>query len=846
LGLSGEVSPEFHFFLQRPAKTTSYFFNYTTEIMILSESVSQEINMSCYHCGERCPTEVIRLDEKLFCCEGCKIVYEILSEKNLCNYYDLNAAPGKTQKILPLKNKYEYLDDEELTNKLLDFKDGKISAVTFFIPQMHCSSCIWLLENLFKVNSAILQSRVNFIEKKLSVSFQTSAISLRQVVELLAFIGYEPQISFEDTEKKSQNLVSKKLYYKVGIAGFGFGNIMLLSFPEYLSIDVSSAELRAIFSYVIFLLSLPIFFYCGSEYFVSAIKGLRKKFVNLDVPISIGIITLFTKSVFEIFAHGNPGFMDSLAGLIFFLLLGKIFQNKTYDVLNFERNYKSFFPISVTVKKSGEEKAIPLSQLKIGDRIVVRNGELIPADSILFSGDGNIDYSFVTGESSPVEKVVGEMIYAGGRQSGSSIELEVLKEVSQSYLTQLWNNFTTKSSEDFSFSGVANAFSKYFTFAVLVIAAVSYFYWMNIDHNVAVNAFITVLIVACPCALALSTPFTLGNTLRIFGKNDFYVKNIRALENLGSIDTIVWDKTGTLTESGESEITFVDGTLSSKEMIWVKSLVRNSNHPLSKKIYASINEAAALKIENYLELPGKGIQGEVSGQKLKIGSEHLFEQFAAEAKTPGELETVPPPLSSEVYVSINDEVRGKFKIQNKYRHDAATIITRLQSKYDSYLLSGDNESEQLYLENLFKKKENVLFRQAPLDKLNFITRLQAKKKRVLMLGDGLNDAGALAQSNVGISVSEDILNFTPASDAILNAKMLKKIPGFLKFTTISIKIIYASFTISILYNLVGFYFAVQGLLSPLFSAVLMPLSSISVVVFATVTTTYFARRKGLL
>ena len=814
--------------------------------MTLSKLVSQEINLTCYHCGEDSPSDSIHLDEKIFCCEGCKIVYEILNEKNLCTYYDLNTSPGKTQNNLLLKNKYEYLDDEELTAKLLDFSDGKVSTITFFIPQMHCSSCIWLLENLFKVDANILQSRVNFIEKKLSLSFRSDQISLRKVVELLAFIGYEPQISFEDVEKKAKVSINKKLYYKVGVAGFGFGNIMLLSFPEYLSIDVSSESLRTTFSYVIFLLSLPLFFYCGSEYFISAFKGLRKKYVNIDVPLSLGILAFFGKSSYDIFAYGSPGYMDSLAGLIFFLLLGKIFQNKTYEVLNFERNYKSFFPISVTIKKSGEEKTIPLSQLKIGERIVVRNGELIPADSILFNGEGNIDYSFVTGEASPVQKVVGEMIYAGGRQMGSSIELEVLKEVSQSYLTQLWNNFQTKSGAEFSFTGIANSLSKYFTFVILLIASIAFFYWIRIDTNIAITSFITVLIIACPCALAMSTPFTLGNTLRIFGKNDFYVKNIRVLEDIANIDTIVWDKTGTITKAGETEIEFSGESLSDEEKVMVKSLVRNSNHPLSKKIFASIENSTFSKVENFTEIVGQGITGEIGGQKIKIGGETFFN---LKHKTDGEntiVETMPVPVSSEVYLSINDVIKGKYKIQNKYRDETDSVIKQTQKKYDSYLLSGDNETEKSFLVKLFGSEERVFFKQSPLAKLNFIKKLQSGKKKVLMLGDGLNDAGALAQSNVGISISEDILNFTPASDAILNAKMLLNLPTFLNFTTVSLKIIYASFFISILYNIFGLYFAVQGLLSPLLSAVLMPISSISVVVFTTITTTFFAKRKGLL
>ncbi|RJR10461.1 heavy metal translocating P-type ATPase, partial [Candidatus Parcubacteria bacterium] len=363
----------------------------------------------------------------------------------------MNEQPGKTQNKNLFKKKYEFLDDEDLKKQLLEFTDSKISTVSFFIPDMHCSSCIWLLENLYKINSGILNSKVNFLEKRIHIAFNHNEISLRQLVELLASIGYEPQINLNETtesdysnassNRKVKSNYNKKLYYKVGIAGFAFGNIMLLSFPEYLSIDASSELLRRVFSGLIILLSLPVFFYCAVDYFVSAYKGIRKKIINIDFPLSLGIIVLYFRSLYEIIFQSGAGYMDSFAGLIFFLLLGKLFQNKTYETLNFERDYKSFFPISVIIRKNGEEKSIPLSKLKVKDKIIVRNNELIPADSFLLKGNANIDYSFITGEAEPVQKNVGELIYAGGKQIGGIIELEIAKEVSQSYLTKLWNQY---------------------------------------------------------------------------------------------------------------------------------------------------------------------------------------------------------------------------------------------------------------------------------------------------------------------------------------------------------------------------------------------------------------------
>jgi Cu+-exporting ATPase len=232
------------------------------------------------------------------------------------------------------------------------------------------------------------------------------------------------------------------------------------------------------------------------------------------------------------------------------------------------------------------EEVIPIYNLNIGDRFVIKNNELIPADSVLIKGDALIDYSFVTGESQPVEKICGDMIYAGGKQAGGAIELDAVKEVSQSYLTQLWNNDTFTKKIESRMTTLSNRVSKYFTFIVLSIAFISAFYWISESWALAVNAFTAVLIIACPCALALSTPFTLGNTLRIFGRAKFYLKNISVIEALSKIETIVFDKTGTITQSQSADVEYFDlNSTNENDNVLIKSLVRHSTHPLSKSIY---------------------------------------------------------------------------------------------------------------------------------------------------------------------------------------------------------------------------------------------------------------------
>ena len=800
----------------------------------MNYSVDKSTKLICFHCGQDCPDDSIHLEDKYFCCNGCKTVYEILNQNQLCNYYNFENNPGISPSSIYDK-KYDYLDEKDVIEKIVDFRDDKITSLTFYIPQMHCSSCIWLLENLYKLNSAVLQSKVNFVRKELSVRFLHEKLSLKDLVKLLASIGYEPQISLDSVELKKEQHSNRQLYYKIGIAGFCFGNIMLFSFPEYFSIDITETFLKKFFSYLNLILALPVFFYSASDYFISAFKGLRKKVVNIDVPISLGILVLFIRSAYEILFNVGPGYFDSMAGLVFFLLIGKILQEKTYDALNFERDYKAYFPLSVTIKQNENEKSIPVSKLMVGNRILIRKNEIIPADSILINGEGIIDYSFVTGESHPVSKVSGEMIFAGGRQLGGAIELEVIKEVSHSYLTRLWNNDTFNKIGESYFTRFSNTVSKYFTIIVLLIAIGAGAYWLTVDLKTAVHVFTSVLIVACPCALALSTPFTLGNAMRILGRNKFYLKNSSVIEEMAKVNEIVFDKTGTITESGKADIIFQGKVLTPFEQKLVKSLVRNSTHPLSKKIYDSIDVDEIFPVTKFQEKTGAGISGMIYGYLVKLGSSSFVGLENSDEET----------LQTRIYLSINEQFVGKFIISNSYREGIDEVIKNLSEHYHLSLLSGDNEGEKATLENIFGKKSNLNFRQSPEDKLIYIKEQQLKGKKVLMLGDGLNDAGALSKSDVGIAVTDDISNFSPACDAILHGSELKKLPKFLAYAKDGVNIIYASFAISFMYNLIGLSFAVEAKLSPILAAILMPVSSISVVLFATVMTNIFGKKRGL-
>lgn len=803
-----------------------------------SHSTTSKSTATCFHCGEECSEEVLHFDEKEFCCAGCKLVYEVLNENELCNYYQIAERPGISQKDMSRKdNRFDYLDDADIANRLVDFQNGEETHITFSIPLIHCASCIWLLENLHKLHPGVVSGRVDFIKKKVQVKYCQEAVSLKELVQLLSRIGYEPSINLSDAEKKQPAFTDKKLIQKLAVAGFCFGNMMLFSLPEYFSeAELLGEGFKKTFNYLNVLLALPVFFYAATDYYRSAWLSIRNKAVNMDVPIALGIVTLFSYSLYDIFALGNEGYMDTLGGLLFFLLIGKYYQQKTYDTISFDRDYKSYFPIAVTRVVRGIEEVIPLIKLHVGDIIKVRNEELIPADSILLEGDAYIDYSFVTGEQIPVAKGKGELVYAGGRQKGQPITLAVQKSPSQGYLTDLWNNESFEKEKTNSLESLANRISGKFTFTVLAIAVAALVFWVaRGEVSLGVLAFTSVLIITCPCALAMSTPFTLGNTLRVFGQGKFYLKNAQVIERMAQVDTVVFDKTGTLTAPSEAKVSYHGEKLSAESKSIIKTLVSHSTHALSNRINSWLDGIPIATVSEITEIQGKGIVGNYRGQAIRLGSPEFVGYQNGNLKEGGNL----------VFFSIEGNVIGYFLIQSGLRKGIEQVVAHIGSDREVHLLSGDQDHERNHLRQVFGKDVLMNFNQSPKEKLEYIQILNQAGASTLMVGDGLNDAGALRSAQVGIAVTDRITNFSPASDAIMDAAVIHRLPAFLDFAKTSRKIIKASFGLSFTYNTIGVIFAVQGLVSPVFCAVLMPISSISVVVFTTLATNYLAVKRGL-
>lgn len=813
-----------------------------SEPLPVTNHAAAPARVACQHCGTPCPPAAAA--GPAFCCAGCQMVFELLQEHGLGQFYALNGTPGRRVARPTETGRFDYLDEPAVRERLVDFADGRTTRVTFHLPAIHCVACVWLLENLFRLHPGIGRTRVDFARREAAIEFADERLKLSEVAALLDSIGYPPDLRLAHLDARGRRPVPRRLWLQVGVAGFVFGNTMLFSLPQYFGLDaLHGPAFERLFGGLSLLLSLPVVFFSAGDYWRTTWLSIQRRRMTMDVPIALGIAAIFLQSVWEVLSGTGEGYFDTLSGLLFFLLCGRVFQQRTYDRLTFDRDYRDFFPLSVQrVAADGRVARVALAQLGVGDRLCLQHGDLVPADARVEAGEAVMDYSFVTGEAEPVLAAPGDRLHAGGRQLGGRLEVTTLKPVSQGYLTSLWNQDAFRKERDDTFNTLTNRYSRRFTWLVLGIALAAGAFWVTAgEAGRALHAFTGVLIVACPCALALAAPFTLGAAQRLLARRGVFLRNGEVVESLARVDAVVFDKTGTLTAPRATEAAFHGAPLDEAERAAVAAVAGASSHPLARGIARALGEAAPVTPENFVERAGRGLAAEVQGRRLVLGSA----AWLREQGIPVGDEDLSDAPASRVHLALGGAWRGAFAVQATLRPLTERLVDELPAGVTADLLSGDQPRERARFAALFGPAAELRFGCSPLDKLGHIRALQRRDRTVMMVGDGLNDAGALRQADVGVAVAEEVGAFSPASDVILDARQVPQTPALLRFARRTVGVVRAGFVISALYNVVGLSFAVTGRLSPVICAILMPVSSVTVVAFATGLTGWLARRSPL-
>jgi Cu+-exporting ATPase len=770
---------------------------------------------TCRHCGESCDRSIVESPLGTFCCDGCEAVYRILQEHDLGDFYTCAPSPGLSQRGRSNLDdaRFAVLDEPRIAGEFLEFDDGRMARAVFAVPALHCASCVWLLEQFWRFDPAVTRSEVDLQRRTLRVEYNPSQTSLRRIAEQLAALGYEPLLSIERSTGAAPG-ARRRLYLQLGVAGFAFGNIMLFSIPRYVNAAPLEGGFQQLFDALNIALAVPVLLFSVSDYFRTSWQALRHLTITLDVPVALGLGVLFLRSVADIASGRGEGFMDSFAGLAFFLLLGRLFQQKVFDRISFDRTYRSFLPLSVRREAAGGVQVTPLERLEPGDRIRLRRREVVPADGRLLDERGTVDYAFITGEEAPLVVRRGDVVRAGGR-AGGAMRLSIERPVSQSQLAALWNNPVFGKEKPRWLTNLAAGFGAWFTVGAIGLAAAGAIAWWP-DAAASASVATAVLIVACPCALTLSAPLALGTAMGQLGTRGLYLKQPAVALDLSRIDMVVFDKTGTLT-GGNGQRSIEGGGLSDQGWRLVCRLAQESVHPVSRAIAQKAVATDDLPRPAHVrEMPGQGISGIVGGEAVAIGSAAFI------AKCTGR----PTAADDRTYLVAGSE-RGWVRLSSPARPGIEEATAALGSDHDIYILSGDRDAEWTRWLPLFGPR--MRFQQSPDDKLAFVRKARAEGRRVLMAGDGLNDAGALAAADVGLAVSDDTSCIVPACDGVIAGDRLTDLPAFLRYARRARAVVIACVAVSVAYNAIGLTLALSGRLTPLASAVLMPVSSITVI-----------------
>ena len=786
----------------------------------------------CRHCGDPCDLDAVRTPDGAFCCRGCETVFTLLRTSGLDAFYACEIVPGTSQKRTRSldKDRFAVLDDPAVAARLITFNDGVTARATLSVPSIHCASCVWLLEQLWRFDDGVTRSEVDLLRRSVRVEYRPEATSLRRIAERVASLGYEPLVSPEDAAPQPPAR-RRRLHLQVGVAGFAFGNIMLFSIPRYVNGAPLDGGFQQLFDVLNVVFAIPVLLFSAQDYFRTAWHAIRGRSMALEVPVALGLAVLFLRSVVDIATAHSEGFLDSFAGLVFFLLLGRLFQQKVFDRIAFDRTFRSFLPLSVRVERNGEAELVPLEQLQTGDSIQIRRNEVVPADAILLDESGAVDYAFITGEQRPVAVQQGEIVRAGGRAAERAMRLRVVRDVSHSHLASLWNNPIFAKPKSPWLTDIAARFGAWFTFGAIALAAAGAIAWWP-DAGEAASVATAVLIIACPCALTLAAPITLGTAMGQLGVRGFYLKQPAVAFDLSRIDLIVFDKTGTLTGGSERSVDEAS-PLSRRAWALIRTLASHSLHPVSRAI-AGISTVDStpqhiVSMTNLVEVPGEGISGVINGVEVAIGG----------ADFAGRPDDKLTQDAGRTFVRAGNE-RGWVRLSPAIRPGAEAAARALSKTYDMYLLSGDHDGERARWAGVFGA--NMRFRQTPQDKLAFVTEARGNERRVLMIGDGLNDSGALAAADVGITVSDETACIVPACDAVISGTRLDDLPAFIAYASRARTVVLVCFIVSVVYNVLGLTLALRGGLTPLASAILMPVSSLTIVALSSGAMRWSARR----
>lgn len=800
-----------------------------------------EVELSCAHCGLPVPASRFDLQsEQQFCCDGCRSVFAILHSAGLGEYY-AQRDPDDARAATPQKSqrKFEELDEPAFRQSHCQAAPGGVLRTEFFVEGVHCSACVWLLERLPRVTPAVLDARYDLTRAVLRITWDPTSAPLSEVARALDSLGYAPHPTHSATLAAEQRKGDRALLLRLGIAGAAAGNVMLMALALYSGEYAGmAAEYATLFRWGSLAIATPAVFWAGSLFFRGGLAALRTRTPHMDLPVSLGLLAGYLGSAVNTLRGQGEVYFDSLCTLIFLLLVGRYLQRthqrrsaKASELLN------ALSPTTACLVEGDTLREVPANALQVGNIVEVRAGQRVTVDGVICEGSSALDTSLLTGESFPEEVSIGDRVHAGTTNLAAPFRVRVESVGSETRLGRLMHSVETTQRERAPIVRLADRVAGYFVQAIVAIAALTLLVWWQLDASHAIDHTVALLVVTCPCALGMATPLAVSAALRAAARAGILFKGGEFIEELARPGIIVFDKTGTLTEGRLALVSWC-GDESIKPL--VRAAEATSGHPIARAFQRSLGETS-LPCSHRDEHPG-GVRASVGGhdgsaaRDVLVGSQSFVRAvlgslpawavararaYAAAGRTP-------------VLIAVDGEVAALAAFADSIRSDAVSSLEKLaRLGFQFEVLSGDDQRVvDAVVAELGVPLLNATGGASPEAKLAAINALRTEGQRVFMVGDGVNDAAAMAAANVGIAVHGGAEACLSAADVFTTRPGLETVALAAQGSKRTLRVIRVGIGLSLGYNLLGVALAVTGQLDPLWAAVLMPLSSISVVTAA--------------
>lgn len=763
----------------------------------------------CVHCDEAILIPIFNEKDQAkkepFCCSGCMTVFNVINNKGLEKYYEIKQQSAIFKRRSPAENKiqqFSYLDSEEFLTDYSYKNFTNLRTMEFYLEGIHCLACLWLIEKLPEFLSDVTHSRLDMNRSVATISIKNDG-KFSHVARELNNLGYKPHALKRNQDSQALKIKEeRKMLLKIGIAGAGAGNIMLYAISIYAG---AGGNYASVFNFLSVAFAIPVLFYSATPFYVTAWNAIKTKTLSIDIPISMALLMGAIYGIYNMIVGVNENFFDSLTALVFLLLLSRYFLNKIQSEGLSANDLNGFYQGNSILKKEGNVFVETYQQfIKEKDLIKVLSNQMLPADGIIEEGATTLNNSLLTGESRPIEAGIGTQVYSGTMNIGGEIIVRVEKINQETRIGKILKQVESGWIQKAHIVDLTNRISKYFLIAVFFLSALLFLSLaIKGDIKTGFERAFTLLIVTCPCALALATPLTLTRTLSRASKKGIIIKNDEVIEKLSQIDSVYLDKTGTVTYGLLKVISF-DILSGPKNHIMniIISLEKLSLHPvaISLKEYAQQNGAnQILEVQNLKEILGTGVSGIINNHLYEIKNGKIFE---------------------------DQKVIASFKLDDQIRSDSKFAIDDIQAYgINVSLISGDQkEIVETISKQIGLKDKDIYSEVSPESKLKIIENTE----KALMVGDGANDAMALSRSYVGVAVMGAMDISLRAADIYISTPGITPVADLITISKETMKVVHRNLVLSLMYNSLSVYAAFTGIISPLVAAIIMPVSSLTV------------------